>query len=516
MADTDTLKVVKTYKAKVVKCSNYFKVINPDQDIKKLCYTFTKQFVKFNYLSVNKLGETIQTVFASATKSRTEFRFHINTWETWQELLKRNFINDSLIETIIEPEFDVYTFKCSLRESFKLRDYQQQQYEYLIDPNVPCNRFIGMRPGSGKGVTAIAALMHYGMRTIIIVRPGYVKKWQAELIEKADITKDDVLILQSTKDLQDMLLLAKHQQLGAIKFIVMGNTIYRTWIKAYEEFGSDSQALGYGVNPDELFKVTQSGIRVIDEVHQDFHLNFKADLYTHTRECISLSATLISKDWMLSRMQEVAYPLKWRAPEVQFDKYVDICAVHYWLNNRKVSTSLKAGVYSHIAYEKSIIKQKELYKNYSAMIMELIETGYIARRKTGQKCIVYAASIKMCDKLVDDIRKRFKGDKVTRFCEMDDVSKLHSGDIVVTNVIKAGTAHDVAGLITVIMTNAIDSVQSNIQIFGRLRQIEGSDTKFYYLTCQNLPKHKVYHRNKMELLRPRARSFKEYWYPTRL
>ena len=50
----------------------------------------------------------------------------------------------------------------------------------------------------------------------------------------------------------------------------------------------------YGCNPEDFFNLINVGIRLIDEVHQDFHLNFKIDLYTNVKKTISLSATLQS------------------------------------------------------------------------------------------------------------------------------------------------------------------------------------------------------------------------------
>ena len=57
------------------------------------------------------------------------------------------------------------------------------------------------------------------------------------------------------------------------------------------------------------------------------------------------------------------------------------------------------------------------------------------------------------------------------------------------------------------MTIAVDSIQSNVQTFGRLRKLSDCDTSFYYFVCDDIPKHLDYHKRKIEMFHERAYSF---------
>jgi hypothetical protein len=119
----------------------------------------------------------------------------------------------------------------------------------------------------------------------------------------------------------------------------------------------------------------------------------------------------------------------------------------------------------------------------------------------------------MCKRLAADIRKRYPGRSVSTFVEGDPYSNLLESEICVSTIGSAGTAHDIAGLRVVILTVAIDSPVSNLQAIGRLRELPDRDVKFIYMFCEQIPKHKAYHRSKTQLLRGRVASYKEFWHP---
>lgn len=510
------------YKLTIVKGSNFFKIQKFDNDIKALAFQFTRRFIRMNYNNQVIPDSTTpeMTVFAAALKDRSEFRFHINSFNDWMRLLKQSNVQDSLIKLIELPDFEVQRVSLPMRAGWVPYDYQKPVIEYLVADNNPKtdNKFVGIKTGKGKGMCAISALSRIGERTMIIVRPGYIEKWVTELHEKLDIPIESIMVIQGTKHLQTFLDMCVEGGLENNRIAILSNRTYQNWLKAYEEFGEDIDQLGYPFTPDELFERYKAGIRLIDEVHLDFHLCFKADLYTHTRKCISLSATLDSRDPKTKELYQLAYPARSRGPEMVFDKYVDTYSVTYYLDSDRVfkTQEYNQSNYSHIAYEKSILRSQPFFLSYANMIKTILDHSYIKKKKEGQKAIVFASSIAMCTKLTEYLRKAYPQFDVRRFCEDDSEENLHDADIRVSNVIKAGTGHDIKGLITVVLTIAIDSMQSNLQIFGRLREIKGADTDFYFLTCQDIPKHKNYHRNKLELLKPESKSFTEMMYPKRV
>lgn len=503
------------YKATIIKSSNYFKVIRPDESVKKLCFQFAKKFIIFSLINKDKLGNAAQTVYAAALKDRSEFRFHINAFKDFETLLKYSSIDPKLIEIKELGDYEIARFELKMKKGFKLRDYQEPVYEYLIKDNHGYNKMVGMYTGGGKGAVSMAALAHLGMRTIVIVKPGYMQKWVDEFIEKMDVRLEEIMAISGAKELKAFCQLCEMDKLDNIKFIVLSNRTYLFWLKAYEEYGKDARELGYLFDPDELFIKAKAGVRLIDEVHQDFHLNFRCDLYTHCKERISLSATLDNYDALVKSMYELAYPSQYRGPDVKAPSHVATYAVSYYTSHDRVpkTTEYNQSHYSHFAYESWIMRDKTLLYRYMAMIKKMLDTGYIVHRKPGEKALIFAASIKFCTLLTEYLTKQYPHLSVKRFCENDPLENLHNSDIRISNVIKSGTAHDIKGLVCTVLTIAVNSMQSNLQIFGRLRPIPGSQTRFYYLTNQKVAKHKTYHKDKIELLKPRSLSFEEVNYP---
>lgn len=510
------------HKVTIMKGSNFFKILNFDNDIRDLAYQFTRKFIRVDMGKPSEPGgPPPMTIFAAATRDRSEFRFHINTYEDWIKLLEMRNIYPHNYKVIDIPYFEVAKVDMPMKKGWVPRDYQAPAIDYLVADNDPKtdNKFIGMQTGRGKGLISITALSRIGERTIIIVRPGFIEKWVEELVEKLDIDIKDIMVVQGGKQLQNFTSMCVDDELDNTKIIIISNKTYQNWLKAYESFGEGGcEELGYSFPPDELFEKSKAGIRLIDEVHLDFHLNFKADLYTHTHKCISLSATLDTYDPFTKSMYIISYPPRSRGKEIAFVKYIDTYAVSYFADeDRKIATTeYGQTTYSHNAFEKSVMRNKEFYNNYALMIKSILDIGYIKRRKPGQKAIVFASTILMCSKLTEYLQKAYPDLVVKRFCEDDPESNLHDSDIRVTNMIKAGTGHDIKNLITTVLTIAMDSLQSNLQCFGRLREISGVDTEFYFLTCQTLDKHKRYHGNKIELLKPKSKSFTEIQYPKRV
>ena len=68
---------------------------------------------------------------------------------------------------------------------------------------------------------------------------------------------------------------------------------------------------------------------------------------------------------------------------------------------------------------------------------------------------------------------------------------------------------DIPNLKTTILTIAVDSIQANIQTLGRLRKLDKIKTQFFYLTCNDIPKHVDYSARKKKMLLERAESFQE-------
>jgi hypothetical protein len=115
----------------------------------------------------------------------------------------------------------------------------------------------------------------------------------------------------------------------------------------------------------------------------------------------------------------------------------------------------------------------------------------------------------MCEDAMYYYKQMMPDLKFAKYNQGDSLVDALGADVIIATLQKAGTAIDIPNLTTVIMTVAIDSIQSNLQALGRLRDLKklyGSDRvpTFVYLACMNITKHMAYHKSKKELMKERA------------
>lgn len=479
---------------------------------RSMCYTFAKSYTQFGYgRGVGASTRIALKVYATATLDRNEFRFHINTLSSFKTLLEENQIVGNQVIFITEqlPIEDV--IDLPVKTSWTTRAHQIKPIEYCVAQQ-PKNKLVELQTGAGKGYVAIKSISLLKKRAVIIVRPMYIDKLTKEFINTCDIDPDDIISVQGSSQLMSLLLLAKENKITE-KIIIISNKTIQGWYKNYEKYKLESLDLGYSCYPYELFSILKAGIRLVDEVHMDIHLQAKIDMYTHVGHSISLSATLLSDDPFVSRMQEIMYPLIQRYEAGPLDKYIDAFAITYRLNNVELIRTTEWGstTYSHVAFEKSIIRNKQLLNNYIKVIDYIISISYEKTKREKKKLLVFSATIDLCTELTRFFTNKYKDLDIRRYCEDDPYENLLEPDIRFSTILSAGTGHDIPDLTTCIMTTNISSTQSNIQALGRLRRLwDNHQVEFYYLYCSDIPKQVEYHVKKTELMQKRAKSIRMF------
>lgn len=360
--------------------------------------------------------------------------------------------------------------------------------------------------------TSAFAMAELGKRVVIIIKPMFIEKWIDDLEKLFDIKKKDVMVVKGSDHLKGLFQLAKEDKLEC-KFIIISNKTIQNWFKLYEQYREGIKTLGYETLPETLFEDLDAGIRLIDEVHMDFHLCFKIDLYTNVARSISLSATLVSNDDFISRMHETMHPTKYRYAQQKLEQYINSYVVYYQFKDvSKIrTTEYGATSYSHNAFEKSIIKHYNTLINYYNLIHYVIQIGFEKNLRTKKKLLVFASTIEMCTLLSKYFAKIYPHLNVKRYVAEDSYEEnLMVSDICFSTLGSAGTAVDIPNLTNVILTVAVDSIQSNIQSLGRLRDLGGdSKMEFHFLTCLDISKHLEYAFRKKEMLSRYAKTYSE-------
>lgn len=510
----------------IKRASHYFTAYTENDQILALLISFSKLYTQVDN---SRPGYASITPYVAIIRANKEVRYHVNSLGEFLKYIDQNKYRVSTpieikVEQIpINPGKDIV---LKMKPGKEPRDYQIPIIEYVLNQksqngihtgeNIK-QTFIGIQTGEGKTFVSGYCASKLSKRVLICVRAGFLDKWSNDILDLFDIKPKEAVLVKGKKALLSLLNMVKDSEYDQIKIILVSSSTLRTWFKDYEVTGKEIFLRYNPITPDQLYEHLGVGLRIIDEVHIEFHAHFIHDLYTNVEKSISLSATLINNNNFVASMYELAYPKVDRYKSPALKKYTKTYPVIYSLaSNRKVATSeYGTSSYSHTAFEKSILgkKNKELKRNYFNLILQVLKHGYIKKYEKGNKALVYASTKEMCLQISIFLKQYLPHLDIRRYVDEDPYVNLMEPDIVVSTPTSAGTGHDIKGLTDVIMTTCVQSPSLNIQSYGRLREIPNKETRFYYFACFNIEKQFQYHLEKMELLRDRTTSIEILNFP---
>ncbi len=361
--------------------------------------------------------------------------------------------------------------------------------------------------------TALKAVCDINIATGIIVLPKYISKWVEDIKYNTTAVEKDIMSIRGRDQLRKLMVMAKSKETTP-PFIIFSNRTLLNYIKDYEEANWCISKHDYPIVPERLFGKLGIGVILMDEVHQDFYGNFKMMLYFNVGRLIGLSATLFSNDRFMNSVYGILFPEIDRPKKLKYDAYVNLYPVKYKLTKPGLvrSSNFATSSYSHIAFEQSIIRYKPLLWDYLNMICYYAKVAYVDRRKPGEKLAIFAGSVEMCTIITKMLRQKIRECSIERYVQDDPYENIINPDIRVTTVISGGTAIDIPGLITVLQTINVSSLQSNLQTFGRLRRIKDRSVEFYYFYTTDVPKHVKYHNDRIAMLKNKVKSIEEISY----
>jgi hypothetical protein len=483
----------------------------------RLLVQFKQRFIKLG-MPRKVYGQIVRAEeceFAAKRADRTEMRFHRNVLQEFKKHIEWNRVGENFTQWIEDPlpepvkvELPTRTHKLSDGEPLSLREdeknAQVSAVNYFLEGEAPTTKLVGVQTGKGKGIISMFSLSGLGMRVMITVLPQFVDKWRDELVDILNIDVMDIMIVRKGEHLKALTQLCEQGELDC-KIVIIPSSLMRGWMTTYEALGDSISDIGYEFSPEVFMEKTGCGVRVVDEVHREFHNFFKMDLYTHCHHIWSMSATLRTKDPFLARMFEIGYPSNWRFKGLAYDKYVNYTALTYRFDRADKIRWVERGrsEYSHNVFEESILKQPQVLRNYLNMLNWVLQAKHFKRYESGERCIIFAASVEMCGAMAGYLQELYPHLDIRRYAPSDGDPKenLLDSDMAVTTIGAGGTGHDIKNLITAIMTTAIDSEAANLQAMGRLRKLSSGKTPefVYYVNADN-EKHLKYHENKTKLL----------------
>lgn len=511
-------------RVKILVYSHGIAVYPINHDTRTALLNYCRDLAQWEYVKeppYYKPRRVMTRVFAGATADRSEFRFHRNQLNEVITILGTAGIwrdNIDLVEIPTDEGVDVDMAMPGAPEPY---GYQPPLIDYLANPNQKI-KVTELQTGKGKTYSALKAAAKVGKRTVIQLRGGYVNQWVENIKEYFHIKKGDILVLRGKKALKSAINLAKAGEITARFIIVTSRTMYALF-KEYEKHGDDNI---YGIRPEEFYQLLGVGLRIVDEAHEDYHFNFRSDIYSNVQSAIHLSATLLTDDSLRRRMYEIALPRSCWYTGIEYDKYVGVKAYMFSTKDphKLVLTERNQSNYSHGAYETSIMKDTGILMNYLEVIREVVQKEFIEYEwDSGQKCIVFCRLVEFCETVRDYLAEFYPELDICVYVAGTDDEVLKRADIIVSTVGSAGTAIDIKRLKTAVLTQALNKRETNEQVKGRLRKLrdkEGNFTDitpvFAYLVNTSVKKHRQYHDEKKEQFKGRCLFHREYYLPVEI
>lgn len=476
--------------------SHYYEVHAYSWRAKSSLDYFSKRFIEYSYRGGNK---TPMGLFALKDKDGFIYSFLKTTFDQFINFLEDNRYSKTDYHVTYRESYEAASVDFKIRDGWYDKQNQVRLLEYLDDDSI-IKKLATLQTGDGKTYSCIKHNHNKKQRYCIVVRPNLIPEWYTALTSIYDIDSDRILIVQGGKDLKAML-----ADIVAGDFdydvVVISNKTLQVWLKAFEQIREQTLDLGYDILLTDFFEAAQIGERVIDEVHLDFNFQVRLDCATHVNRSTSLSATFESDNHFITRMQNLAYPIDTRYKPDAYRKYTKSYSVNYNLKKPEFirTTERNSNDYSHHAFEASIIKYVPLLKGYLDLVKMITDQYFVPIQREGKKLAVFATSIAMCTYIRNHLKSAYPQYEVERYTS-DDPEENLKADIIVTTLGSMGTGKNIVGLVMAILTSSVNSTTANKQTYGRLRQIPGFDTLFFYFVCKDIAKHVEYGNNKSELM----------------
>ena len=459
-----------------------------------------------------KVEMKLKRVFVGTNKERSVFHFHRNQLDFVLNRLMKLGVPEERLEIIRHEMYEPVTVTHPVKDDRPPRDIQLPIIEYIkapLDPRYAPSKVVTLQTGKGKTFLSLFSLRGFQQRFAIVLQGRYIDKWIGDVEGAYGADKGSLMVIRGIPQLRAAMNMVTAGTFKPRVVIISGKTM-QMYLKYYEQNGVDDFL---PVSPMDLYKHFGVGIRLIDEVHQDFHCNFRQDLYTHVPLSVSLSATLEPDQKFMEEMYRIVWPVGTWAPEMEYHKFIAVKALWYrirepaklrWLNFMRQ--------YNHTELEKSILKAPRTSEAYVDMITDIVNKSFVEIREPGQKMMVFVATVQMATLLADHFAVRFPDLLINRYVSEDEYEDLLAADISVTTIQSAGTAVDVENLRITLMTTALSTKQGNIQVLGRTRPLKDwpeVTPEFYFLSALDIDKHVQYAKEKKEKFYGKILSYQD-------
>lgn len=493
----------------VVMQSSGIKVIKFDNATRAVLMDFCRSRIQWTTsFRRGRYVKKMHKVFAASNRFRTEFFFHRHDWEELKQHLANNFIPEEKMLIKYKRYKPTHSIDVTSASHYESRDYQIEIVDSALQPK-HYSLVIPLQPGSGKTYIALKVSEEHKTRTGVVSKLKHVKQWRKDIKEQLGLTDKDILLINGKVPLIKLIKSAKEGTLTA-KYILFSNSTLQVMLKKYE-LGDWHE---YGVKPDDLLQLLGIGLNIVDEAHENLHLNFKLAMYLHVKKTLYLSGSLESEDEFVNKMSEIVYPTELRYNKRAWDKYIDVYALSYKHYRDDMVYQYNGNPsYNHGALEQWYLKNPKILANYFKMVGDLMYKNFVEGKKDGLKAVVFVSYVDFATALTKYLKSRFRHLDIKRYCatEGDSSEALYDSDIRVTTPESCGTGTDIPNLSFNLCLVNVSSMQRNTQIHGRTRKIKlypEMNPVFMYVYAVDIDKHVAAHNKRFDLFEHKSKSIR--------
>lgn len=359
------------------------------------------------------------------------------------------------------------------------------------------------------------SITHFKVRTGLVMEANHIKTWIDSMGWVYDKEKQFCVIRgrDSLKRIIELSLSGENDY----KLIFFSIATLRAYVKDYMDTGDTIE----GVHPRDLFRVLGIGYRIIDEAHQSIHAIAVQNIFTHVKQSLYLSATLVTEDPFLKKQYNKLFPNADFYKGGRNNTHVRAISVTYHIRNYRDIRCIGSMGYNHVKYEQWLMGNKSgnTLSKYTEMIESILEEFYHKDRQEGQKALVFCSTTELCELVEAELKEGYGalGLTISSYYAKHDPEVLYSNDVIISTPTSAGTGKDIPNLRFAMSTCAVGSVKLNLQMMGRLRPlIDYPDVTpiYVWLTCLDIPKHIEYDNRKREQYVGRCKSIETLPYAT--
>lgn len=340
-------------------------------------------------------------------------------------------------------------------------------------------------------------------KKVFLLLPGYIEKWQEDIVNTLEVEEKDICVLQGNISIKKLLdIIHKNGKTNYKIFIVSAKTLM-IYSKAQDDYGKNLY-----IPIDQLFEKIEAGTILIDEIHEKFFATFYLSLFLNPELLIGTTATYTSGNAYMKKFQNVMFPANTRLNFIGINKYIHTFAISYALASKRQIHCKLSGMYNHDTFESAtIIASRSRLFNFLDMLKYYFKLEYLDKYKDKDKITIFVASVRFATMLTRFFAAEYPKLDVRRYTSDDSYENLMDADVIVSTLQSAGTAVDIPGLRVVFNTVVTTSEIRNKQSHGRLRELKDAAVLYYYFYCEDVDKHKEFHKSRVEHLRPYSKEF---------